>query len=163
MDRNVVVFGATGYTGDLAVQALVRRGVRPVLAGREQARLERAAQRYGGLEYRIADVSNPASVRAILRPGDTIVATVGPFTKYGKVAAEAAAMAGANYVDSTGEVSFVQTIQREYGNVAVSSGATLLPAFGYDYGPAFLPVPLRLMRAERKQSICAWDTLPPAR
>lgn len=53
-------------------------------------------------------------------------------------------MAGANYVDSTGEVSFVQTIQREYGNVAVSSGATLLRAFGYDYVPGILADALAL-------------------
>jgi short subunit dehydrogenase-like uncharacterized protein len=66
MPSRVVLFGATGYTGRLTAQALVGRGARPVLAGRN-AELSRAL---GGLETAVADVSRPGTVHALVEKGD---------------------------------------------------------------------------------------------
>ena len=81
----IVLFGATGYTGRLTAEAMVARGERPVLAGRNPALLTELAAELGGLEAVTADVHRPESVRALLGPGDVLVTTVGPFTRWGDV------------------------------------------------------------------------------
>ena len=94
-EARIVVFGATGYTGRLTAEALVRRGQRPVLAARNPARLaDLASALGGGLETRVADVAEPETVNALVERGDVMVATVGPFVKWGEAAAEAAVRAG---------------------------------------------------------------------
>lgn len=138
MGNQIVVFGATGYTGGLVVGALLRRGLRPVLAGRDADRLTRLAEQFGGLDHRVADVSDPASVRALVEAGDVLVTTVGPFERYGHPVAQAAVDAGAHYVDSTGEVGFVRELRERHHGRARETGAVVVPAFGYDYVPGNL-------------------------
>ena len=138
MTNQIIVFGATGYTGGLVTEALVRRGMRPVLAGRGAERLAALAQQFGGLDYRVADVGDPASVRALVDKGDVLVTTVGPFEQFGHPVAQAAADAGAHYLDSTGEVGFVREVRERHDAAAREAGATIAPAFGYDYVPGIL-------------------------
>lgn len=150
----IVVFGATGYAGGLAVDALRIRGLRPVLAARTEGKLAALAEQHGGLEYQVADVADPDSVRALVGPGDVLVTGVGPFEKVGWVAAEAAARAGAHYVDSTGEVGFVRELHRRHDAQARANGSVMLPAFGYDYVPGVLAGSLALEDAgERARSV----------
>jgi len=134
----VVVFGAAGYTGRLAVAALAQAGRAVVLAGRDRGRLDELAGRYPGSRVAVADASDPASVRGILRPGDVLVSTVGPFVRYGEAALSAAVDVGAHYVDSTGEAPFVRTVFQEYGERARQAGVVALTAVGYDYVPGNL-------------------------
>jgi short subunit dehydrogenase-like uncharacterized protein len=143
----VVLFGATGYTGRLTADALLARGTRPLLAGRNREQLERMAGELGGLEMAVADVSDPASVRALLEPGDVMLATVGPFARFGDPAAEAAIDAGARYLDSTGEPAFIRRVFDEFGPRASASGAGLVTAFGYDWVPGNLAGALVLREA----------------
>jgi short subunit dehydrogenase-like uncharacterized protein len=147
MDARIVAFGATGYTGRLVTAALVARGHRPVLAGRNPASLAALAAGHGGLDTALADVSRPESVRQLLRPGDVLVSTVGPFARYGGVAVEAAVEAGAHYVDSTGEAPFIRDVFERHGPRAAAGGSTLLTAFGYDYVPGNLAGALALRAA----------------
>jgi short subunit dehydrogenase-like uncharacterized protein len=147
MDSRIVAFGATGYTGRLVVASLVARGHRPVLAGRSAAKLDALAAEHGGLETAVADVADPASVRALLGRGDVLVSTVGPFARYGSVAVEAAVGAGAHYVDSTGEAPFIHDVFTRYGPRAEAAGSALLTAFGYDYVPGNLAGALALRAA----------------
>ncbi|MFE3177084.1 saccharopine dehydrogenase family protein [Amycolatopsis sp. NPDC059090] len=138
MTGRIVVFGATGYTGGLVLESLVRRGIRPVLAGRNRTALEALASEHGDLEIAVADVGDPASLRSLAGPGDVLVATVGPFDRIGHAAAQAAADSGAHYLDSTGEVGFVRTLRERHHERAVETGAAMVPAFGYDYVPGIL-------------------------
>lgn len=140
----ILVLGATGYTGGLAVDAMIRRGLRPVLVGRRASSLKPVAEKYGDLETRIADATDPTSIEELLRPGDVLVTTVGPFERIGFAAAAAAAAKGAHYVDSTGEVGFVRNLHRRLHDRASETGSTMLPAFGYDYVPGMLAGSLAL-------------------
>src|ERR671935_2457585 len=115
MTDRIVLFGATGYTGDLTARALVARGARPVLAGRDKARVRALAEELGGLEWKVADVARPDSVRALVERGDVLVSTVGPFTRWGEPAVEAAIAAGAHYLDSTGESAFIRQVFERFG------------------------------------------------
>jgi short subunit dehydrogenase-like uncharacterized protein len=100
------------------------------------------------LEVAVADVTDPASVRALVERGDVLLTTVGPFTRWGGAAVEAAVSAGAHYVDSTGEGSFVRSVVEEHGPRAADAGSVLLTAFGYDFVPGNLAGALALRAAE---------------
>ncbi len=130
-----MLWGATGYTGRLVTDALVRIGERPVLAGRDLSRLRQLSDSHDGLETAVADVESSESIRKLLEQGDVLVSTVGPFTLYGKAALDAAVDSGAHYLDSTGEPAFMREVFSVAGPVAEQRGATLLTAFGYDYVP----------------------------
>ena len=91
MTARIVLFGATGYSGRLTAEAMVERGMRPVLAARSRDKLEALAGELGEeLELAVADVSDPPSVRALVDKGDVLVTTVGPFVRWGAPAAAAA-------------------------------------------------------------------------
>lgn len=151
----VVLFGATGYTGRLAAESMVRAGLAPVLAGRSStaltelvAELAPYAPINGAPTWQVAEVGDQGSVNALLvSPADVLVSTVGPFTRLGAPAITAAINAGASYVDSTGEPPFVREVFEHYDAKAQATGARLLTAFGYDYVPGNLAGALALQRA----------------
>jgi short subunit dehydrogenase-like uncharacterized protein len=144
----IVLFGATGYTGRLTAEAMVGRGLRPVLAGRSRDRLSQLdAELGGGLETVVADVSDPPSVRSLVDRGDVLVTTVGPFVRWGEHAAAAAATSGAHYLDSTGEPPFIREVFQRYGPMAEGNGSGMITAFGYDWVPGNLAAGIALRRA----------------
>ena len=163
MSGRIVLFGATGYTGELTAEAMVERGLRPVLAARSQHKLDTLAEHFRGralavaaseggalrqpLETVVADVTDPRSVRALVEKGDVLVTTVGPFVRWGAPAAAAATRAGAHYIDSTGEPPFVREVFERYGPVAENAGCAMLTALGYDWVPGNLAGGLALARA----------------
>ncbi len=147
MKSRIVVFGATGYTGHLIVEALIKRKINPVIAGRNRDSLEKMSQRLGNLEIAIADINEPESVQRLVQKGDVLVSAVGPFILYGKTAVEAAIAAGAHYIDSTGEPYFIQQISERYGAKAKEAGLILLTACGYDYVPGNCAGAVALERA----------------
>jgi short subunit dehydrogenase-like uncharacterized protein len=151
MATRIVLFGATGHTGGRVARSLAARGARPVLAGRDAGRLAPLARELGGdggpLETADADVTDRGSVRALVRRGDVLVTTVGPFLRLGEPALTAAVETGAVYLDSTGEPPFVRRVFEEAGPRAERTGAALLTAFGHDYVPGTLAAALALADA----------------
>jgi short subunit dehydrogenase-like uncharacterized protein len=154
----VVLLGATGYTGRLTAEAMVRAGLAPVLAGRRHDAVARLADRLAPLapqsssqpRIAVADAGDPASVRALIEsPDDVLVSTVGPFVEWGGAAIEAAVDAGAGYLDSTGEPPFIRRVFDEFGPRAQATGARLITAFGYDYVPGNLAGALALRRCRQ--------------
>jgi len=149
MAGRIVLFGATGFTGELCARALARRGVAPLLAGRDASRLARLGAELGA-EHVVADATREATVRALVERGDVLVSTVGPFAQVGTPAVAAAAGAGAHYLDSTGEGTFVREVFERHGPRAAASGCGLLPAFGYDFVPGNLAGALALRDARAR-------------
>jgi short subunit dehydrogenase-like uncharacterized protein len=144
----IVLFGATGYTGRLTAEAMVERGMRPVLAARSAERCRALADDLGqDLESVRADVSDPPSVRALVEHGDVLVTTVGPFVRWGATAAAAASTVGAQYIDSTGEPPFIREVFERYGPAAERAESAMLTAFGYDWVPGNAAGALALERA----------------
>lgn len=151
----IVLLGATGYTGRLTAEAMVRAGLAPVLAGRRHDAVARLADRLAPLSptpaaqptIAVADVADAASVRRLLHDrSDVLVSTVGPFVELGAAAVDAAVDAGAAYLDSTGEPPFIRHVFDVDGPRAQHTGARLIPAFGYDYVPGNLAAGLVLAR-----------------
>jgi hypothetical protein len=146
--RRIVLLGATGYTGQRVLRELLARGEKPTLVGRSRTRMMTLADRFeADLPVAEADVTSTADLTRLVEPGDVVVSTIGPFTRLGMAAVTAAARAGAHYFDSTGEGTFARRVLLELDAVAAVRGATLVPAFGYDYVPGNLAGALALTRA----------------
>lgn len=128
----VLLFGATGYTGRLVADALFRRGASFSIAGRNRDELARVASSCGGVEVRVADAEDVGSLVAALRGCRVLVTTVGPFSQLGEAAVEAALRAGVHYVDSCGESLFIDSLINRYSERARRNGLVLAPAMGFD-------------------------------
>jgi short subunit dehydrogenase-like uncharacterized protein len=145
--RRIVLLGATGYTGQRVLRELLARGEEPTLVGRNRTKMLALADRLeADLPAAEVDVTSTADLARLLEPSDVVLSTVGPFMQLGMATVTAAAQAGAHYLDSAGEGSFVR---RVFGldSVAAARGATVVPAFGYDYVPGNLAGALALTRA----------------
>ncbi|MFH8663142.1 saccharopine dehydrogenase NADP-binding domain-containing protein [Streptomyces afghaniensis] len=146
--RRIVLLGATGYTGQRVLRELLARGEKPTLVGRSRTRMLALADSFeADLPVAEVDVTSTADLTRLLEPSDVVVSTIGPFMRLGMAAVTAAARAGAHYFDSTGEGTFARRVLLELDAVAAVRGATLVPAFGYDYVPGNLAGALALTRA----------------
>jgi short subunit dehydrogenase-like uncharacterized protein len=139
---DIVLFGATGFTGGLAAEYLART-VPPqtswALAGRNAAKLEAVRRRLGVLWSRLpllaADADDPASLRELAESTRVLATTVGPYVEYGEPLVAACAAAGTDYVDLTGEPEFVDRCYARYHQQAVATGARLVHSAGFDSVP----------------------------
>lgn len=138
---DIVLFGATGFVGTLTAEYLAARapaGLRWAIAGRGTERLERLRERLpGGAEIGLlrADVSDPASLRALAERARVVATTVGPYVEYGEELVAACADTGADYVDLTGEPEFVDLMYVRHDARARETGARLVHACGFDSVP----------------------------
>lgn len=150
--RRIVLLGATGYTGQRVLRELLARGEQPTLAGRNRTKMLALTGRFeADLPVAEVDVTSTADLARLLDRSDVVLSTVGPFTQLGIATVTAAAQAGAHYLDSSGEGSFVRRVF-ELDSVAAAQGATVVPAFGYDYVPGNLAGALALTRAGERAS-----------
>lgn len=143
-DYDLVLFGATGFTGGLTAQYLAQHvpdGCRWALAGRNPAKLEAVRDELGtDVPLLHADASDPASLRAVAEASRVVATTVGPYLKYGEPLVAACAEAGTDYVDLTGEPEFVDLMYLRYHATAQRTGARLVHACGFDSIPYDLGV-----------------------
>jgi short subunit dehydrogenase-like uncharacterized protein len=142
---DLVVFGATGFTGALTAEYLARNaptGLRWALAGRSAEKL--AAVRYrlaaidpaaADLELLHADVTDPASLADVAARTRVVITTVGPYLSYGEPLVAACAEAGTDYVDLTGEPEFVDLMYLAHHATAERTGARIVHACGFDSIP----------------------------
>ncbi|MFG2088237.1 saccharopine dehydrogenase family protein [Spirillospora sp. NPDC048824] len=142
---DVVLFGATGFTGALTAEYLAEHagpGTRWALAGRNRAKLTAVRDRLvklnpacADLPLLHADTTDTASIEDIANRARVVITTVGPYVKYGEPLVAACARAGTDYVDLTGEPTFVDRMYVKYHEEAVRSGARIVHACGFDSIP----------------------------
>ncbi|MGB7983336.1 MAG: saccharopine dehydrogenase NADP-binding domain-containing protein [Candidatus Nanopelagicales bacterium] len=144
-EYDVVVFGATGFTGRLVAEKLVERapeGTRIALAGRSLAKLamvrEELGERAASWPLMLADSANRSTMTKLARSTTAVATTVGPYARYGFPLAEACAKAGTHYCDLTAEVLFMRRTAHELDAVARESGARIVHACGFDSIPSDL-------------------------
>jgi short subunit dehydrogenase-like uncharacterized protein len=139
---DIVVFGATGFTGALTAEYLAAHAppeTRWALAGRNLGKLEQVRARLGSGSSEIpllrADVTDASSLQAVAEATKVVITTVGPYIRYGEPLVAACAAAGTDYVDLTGEPEFVDRMWLGYHEQAVRSGARLVHSCGFDSIP----------------------------
>ncbi|WP_193605546.1 saccharopine dehydrogenase family protein [Nocardioides dongkuii] len=144
-DLDLVLFGATGFTGALTAEYLARHapdGLRWALAGRNRdkleavrARLVAIAPHLGDLELLHADVTDPASLADVAARAKVVITTVGPYLTHGEPLVAACAEAGTDYVDLTGEPEFIDRMYVAHHATAQRTGARIVHACGFDSIP----------------------------
>ena len=147
---DLVLFGATGFTGGLTADYLAAHApadLRWAIAGRSPRRLTEVATRLrsrGAAGARVdtvtADSTDAASLRALAESTRLVASTVGPYLQYGGPLVAAAAAAGTDYLDLTGEPEFVDRMWLEHHDTAVATGARLVHCCGFDSIPHDLGV-----------------------
>lgn len=133
----LLVYGATGYTGRCCVAALEASGVPHLLGGRSAGALEALA----GPACQGIRVAEAARLGDAFEGIGCVISTVGPFARHGLPVLDAAIAAGAHYVDTTAEQSFIITARTRHA-AAEAAGVTVLPACGVEYAPMFLAAAL---------------------
>jgi len=142
---DIVLFGATGFTGGLTAEYLARNAppdCRWALAGRNQGKLEALRGRLASvndacadLALRHCDVEQPDSLREVAESTRVVITTVGPYINYGEPLVAACAEAGTDYTDLTGEPEFVDLMYVRHHARAVETGARIVHACGFDSIP----------------------------
>jgi saccharopine dehydrogenase (NAD+, L-glutamate forming) len=142
---DLVLFGATGFTGRLTAEYLARHapsGLRWALAGRNESKLEGVREHLTTIEPGLADltlltadVTDDVSLKDITTRARVVITTVGPYLQYGEPLVAACAEAGTDYVDLTGEPEFVDRMYVAHHATAESTGARIVHACGFDSIP----------------------------
>lgn len=140
---DLVIYGATGFTGRLAVRYMMSTGrgdnLRVAIARRDSKKLALLQQDCEiKPEIIIADSSQPESIDEMVRQTKVVLSFAGPFSLYGEPIIAACAKWGVDYLDITGETPFIHDMIQRYQTQAVSSGARLIPFSGFDSVPADL-------------------------
>uniref|UniRef100_A0A2G7T2P0 Saccharopine dehydrogenase n=1 Tax=Chryseobacterium sp. B5 TaxID=2050562 RepID=A0A2G7T2P0_9FLAO len=145
---DLVVHGATGFTGRLVVEYLLRRypagsGLRWAMGGRNAAKLAAVRDALGApadTPLVVTDTGNPASLQALMEQTRLVLTTVGPYQLYGNELVAACASAGVDYVDLCGEPAWMRQMIDAHEAAARASGARIVFSCGFDSIPFDLGV-----------------------
>ncbi len=147
-DFDLIVYGASGYTGLLVAAYLAGRrqadpSLRWAVAGRSEAKLKEILSEIGApasIPLIVADASDPASLATMAARSQCVLTTVGPYQLYGEPLVAACAEAGTDYVDLCGEPNWMRTMIDKYEPAAKASGARIVFSCGFDSIPFDLGV-----------------------
>jgi short subunit dehydrogenase-like uncharacterized protein len=123
-----LIYGANGYSGELIAREAVRRGHRPIVAGRDAKKIEALARELG-LDARVFSLTAPN-----LDGVDVVLHCAGPFVHTSAPMVQACLAAGAHYLDITGEIAVFEAIMA-MNDEAIRHGITLIPGVGFDVVP----------------------------
>ncbi len=145
---DLVVHGATGFTGRLVVEYLLRRypadsGLRWAMGGRNAAKLAAVRDELGApadTPLVVTDTGIPASLQALMEQTRLVLTTVGPYQLYGNELVAACASAGVDYVDLCGEPAWMRQMIDAHEAAARASGARIVFSCGFDSIPFDLGV-----------------------
>ncbi|XP_056219493.1 saccharopine dehydrogenase-like oxidoreductase isoform X2 [Seriola aureovittata] len=155
---HIIIFGATGFTGQFVVEEVARcaaetpgdSSLKWAVAGRSRQRLEAVLEKAAGrlsmpelrtdTEIIVADVSIEESLAIMCQQGVVILNCVGPYRFYGEPVVKACIENGAHYVDICGEPQFLERMQLEYHTNALDRGVYVIGSCGFDSIPADLGI-----------------------
>ena len=129
----LLIYGATGYTGELIAREAVRRGLHPVLAGRNEAMVAALAQELG-CDYRIASLDDPGALDRALQGVSVTMHCAGPFAATSAPMVAACLRQRSHYLDITGEIDVLEAVHGR-DQAARQAGVVLCPATGFDVVP----------------------------
>jgi short subunit dehydrogenase-like uncharacterized protein len=135
---DVVLYGATGFTGRQAVKYFSQHApadVRWAIAGRDPSKLEALG---AGVPAIVADSADRPSIDAFVRRTRIVLSTAGPFELYSDPVVDACVRFGSHYVDITGETLWVRSLIDRYHDRAAADGTRVIPFCGFDSVPSDL-------------------------
>lgn len=134
MSKTFLIYGANGYTGELITRMAAERGLAPVLAGRNEAKISELAAKYG-FEYRAFSLDDDAALDAALGEVEMVLHCAGPFSITSLPMVKACLRNQKHYTDITGEISVFEACAA-MGKKAEEAGVMLMPGVGFDVVPS---------------------------
>ncbi len=129
-----MIYGANGYTGRLTAEEALRRGMRPMLAGRNEEAVGAVAESLG-LEYRVFGLDNPDEVRQVIKGLRLVLHCAGPFSVTSEPMIQACLPEHVHYLDITGEISVFEYAHSR-AEAAKRADVVLIPGTGFDVVPS---------------------------
>ncbi|MDQ6785264.1 MAG: saccharopine dehydrogenase NADP-binding domain-containing protein [Acidobacteriota bacterium] len=134
MNKNFLIYGANGYTGELIAREAARRGLKPILSGRSQNKVEPVAKELG-LTFRTFSLEDKKSLEYTLKEVDFVLHCAGPFSLTSQKMVEACLRLGKHYTDITGEITVFEQMAR-LDEKAKEAGIMIMPGVGFDVVPS---------------------------
>jgi short subunit dehydrogenase-like uncharacterized protein len=151
---DIIVYGATGFTGQLVAEYLASRyrsdsNLKWAMAGRSLDKLASVRDAIGAgadTALIVADASDPASLKAMVDQTKSVISTVGPYQLYGSDLIAACVATGTDYLDLCGEPVWMRQMIDAHEAAAKASGARILFSCGFDS----LPFELGVFRVQKE-------------
>ncbi|HQX54853.1 MAG TPA: saccharopine dehydrogenase NADP-binding domain-containing protein [Pyrinomonadaceae bacterium] len=134
MANTFLIYGANGYTGELITRFAAERGLKPILAGRNEAKISDLAGKYG-FEHRAFSLDDTAKLDAALQEVDMVLHCAGPFSITSLPMVKACLRNRKHYTDITGEISVFETCAA-MDKKAQEAGVMIMPGVGFDVVPS---------------------------
>jgi short subunit dehydrogenase-like uncharacterized protein len=132
--KNFLIYGANGYIGELIAREAVKRGLKPILSGRSQNKVEPLAKELG-LVFRTFSLEDKKSLEYTLKEVDFVIHCAGPFSLTSKPMVEACLRLGKHYLDITGEIAVFEAMAK-HDEQAKESNIMIMPGVGFDVVPS---------------------------
>lgn len=133
MASEFLIYGANGYVGEAAAHLAIQLGLRPILGGRNAAKLEILAKELG-LEKRVFDLDEASIIDQALKDVAVVLHCAGPFIHTSKPIVESCLRTGTHYLDLTGEIAVYESLAARDAD-AKAKGIMILPGVGFDVVP----------------------------
>jgi len=133
MKSHWMIYGANGYSAQLAIEKAVERGDQPILAGRSRATIETLATTHG-LQARVFNLDDQESIVEQLADVQVVSNCAGPFSATAEPMMRACIAAGTHYTDITGEIDVFE-LSQHLDDEARHAGVVLCPGVGFDVIP----------------------------
>jgi short subunit dehydrogenase-like uncharacterized protein len=154
---DIIVWGATGFTGRLVAEYLLRQygiggDLQWAIAGRSEKKLEAVKQDLGAesLPTIVADSFDDDKLSSMAASAKVIITTVGPYAKYGSNLVAACAQHGTHYCDLAGEAQWIRRMIDMHHEAARESGARIVHCCGFDSIPMDIGVHFLQQEAKRR-------------
>lgn len=134
MADKFLIYGANGYTGELITRFAAEGGMRPILAGRSEAKVAELAARHG-FEYRVFSLDDTVSADAALGEVELVLHCAGPFSVTSQPMVDACIRNRRHYLDITGEISVFEACAA-IDKTAAEAGVMVMPGVGFDVVPS---------------------------
>ena len=138
-DIDIVIYGATGFTGQLCVKYFQSQGleIKWAIAGRNLGKLQSVSKNLApDIEILVADSDDEAGLNDICSRSKVVLSTAGPFHRYGSKLVKACVENGSHYVDITGENFWVKGLIEKHHEEALRKGIRIIPSCGFDSIPS---------------------------
>jgi short subunit dehydrogenase-like uncharacterized protein len=157
-DYDVVLYGASGFTGQQTVEYFARHAgeLRWAIAGRNRDKLEAVKAQISGANNAavlVADSQDQAAIDAIVSRTHVLLTTAGPFALYGTKIVDACVRHKTHYVDITGETVWVKSLIDRYHAQAAADGTRIVPFCGFDSVPSDLGAYLMARYMQRELGV----------
>jgi short subunit dehydrogenase-like uncharacterized protein len=151
-----LLYGANGYTGKLIAREAVKRGLKPILGGRNRDALDAMAQELG-LTRRLFELTRPAEIARNLEGVSLVLNCAGPFSQTVDAMLEACFTANTHYLDITGEIDVFEHCHKVHAR-AKHQQLVVIPGTGFDVVPTdCLAAMLKQRLPDARQLVLAFE------